>query len=168
MAPSGIPTAFPDDVGPVELAGHLDRAMAVLRDANATASAVRAAGEFQQHAIRVLANADRAFRRAVVARLSPEAAFVTRSCVRAARTLDAMGGPATTAAPLAHRRAAVTRPLYAHYRQGTGAHGRPVDIPRRDQPRRDPDGPHPRQEHRRGARTHAVHPGDLGAVRRRR
>ena len=82
-----LPAEFPTTAGPSELAGHLDRAMASLRAPNTAPAELRAAGEFQQQAIRVLAKADRGFRRAVVARLSPEAASITRSCILAARAL---------------------------------------------------------------------------------
>ncbi len=115
-APTRLPTAFPTGAGPGALAGHIDRAVTILRDANAAPPDLRAAGEFQQQAIRALAHAGRDFRRAVVARLSPEAAFVTRACVRAARSLDAMGGPVRRlpswriVAPLSAEK------LYAHYR----------------------------------------------------
>lgn len=75
------------------LARQLDRAVATIRDRNATATDVRRAGEFQQLAVRTLATASGELRRKVTARLQPETALVTRSDVRAARLLHALTAP---------------------------------------------------------------------------
>ena len=120
---SEIPAELPAGARPKDLAGHLDRAVAVLRDENAAAAELRAAGEFQQQAIRLLATKRRSFGRAVVARLSPQAARVTRSCIRAARALDAMGGPARRLPPWRIVTPRSADELYAHYRRAQARTG---------------------------------------------
>ena len=79
--------------GAVALAGQLNRASAVLRRADAPADEVRRAAELHQLAIRVLAARSDRFRRRVDDRLSRRAAGPVRSDVRAARLLQALGGP---------------------------------------------------------------------------
>ncbi|MGH3329542.1 MAG: transglycosylase SLT domain-containing protein [Streptomycetales bacterium] len=78
------------------LARQLDRAVATVRDRDATAADVGRAGQFQQLAVHTLATASGAFRRKVTARLHPGAALVTRSNVRAARLLRALHSPQQT------------------------------------------------------------------------
>ena len=99
------------------LAHELDRAAAVLRDADATATDVRRAGEFRQLAVLTLATASDAFRRKVTARLRPETALVTRSDVRAARLLREMTSPQQK---LPHWRIVAPAPekeLFGYYQQ---------------------------------------------------
>ncbi|MGH3354686.1 MAG: transglycosylase SLT domain-containing protein, partial [Nocardioidaceae bacterium] len=100
---SEVPQRTPDEVGVLPtvparrneatLAGQLDRAAATLRNDDATSTDVRAAGEFQQLAVRTLATASSQFRRKVAARLYAETALVTRGAVRAAALLHAMTTP---------------------------------------------------------------------------
>ena len=100
-SPSRTPT--PDETVPglptvparraVPLARQVDRAAAILRKPDATESDVRRAAEFQQLAARALATAPTAFRQRVTFRVRPATARSTRSDVRAAVLLHAMGSP---------------------------------------------------------------------------
>jgi hypothetical protein len=77
----------------VPLARQIDRAAAILRKLDATESDVRRAAEFQQLAARALTTAPAAFRQRVTSRVRPATARATRSDVRAAALLHAMGTP---------------------------------------------------------------------------
>jgi membrane-bound lytic murein transglycosylase B len=118
--PSGIggdlPT-LPARGNAAELARQLDRALATLRDRQATETDVRRAGEFQQLAVRTLATAPFAFRREVTARLDPEAALVTRSDVRAARLLHEMTSPQKTLPRWRIVAAPPAKELLGHYQE---------------------------------------------------
>jgi soluble lytic murein transglycosylase-like protein len=81
---------------PAALARHLDRAAAILRDRAAAPQDVRRAGEFQQLAVRALAEAPDRVRRKVLAGLQPETALVVRGAVRATGLLAAMTSPQET------------------------------------------------------------------------
>ena len=80
-----------DDTG--ALARQLDHATATIRERDAETIEVRQAAEFQQLAVRALATASAASRRAVLSRLDHEAASLVRSSVRAARSLRSLGEP---------------------------------------------------------------------------
>jgi membrane-bound lytic murein transglycosylase B len=95
QADRAVPTA-PTTSDPAAFARQLDVAAATLRGRRAPAPDVRRAGEFQQVAIRALAESPGRFRRTVIARLHPETALVTRSCLEAERTLRAISSPAHT------------------------------------------------------------------------
>jgi membrane-bound lytic murein transglycosylase B len=83
----------PAEHTPKALASQLDRAVATLRDGDATAAELRRAGELQQLAVLVLDEAGREFERAVTSRLDRQAAAVTSASVRAARQLRSMTAP---------------------------------------------------------------------------
>ena len=76
---------------PALLARHLDQAAATLRDPDATAGEVRAAGEYQQLAARSLAVTPRA-RRAVLDRVRPRTARTLRHDLVAAAELTSLAG----------------------------------------------------------------------------
>ena len=100
-ADSGAPGPDPETArvpevpssGPAALAEELRLATRTLRDPSATRAEQRAAGEFQQVAVRSLATEPERFRRNVLARLDAETALVTRAGLRAARVLSAMTTP---------------------------------------------------------------------------
>ncbi len=81
-------------LGAAAFARQLQRASAAVRDRRTPADRASQAGEFHQLAVRTLATAPEGFRRRVLAALGPRTARATRHDVRAARALDAMGGPA--------------------------------------------------------------------------
>jgi hypothetical protein len=87
----GLPKAPAGDAP--ALASQLDRAVATLRDEDATAAELRRAGEFHQLAILVLAVAGSDLGRAVTSRLNRQTAAVTLPGVRAARQLRALTDP---------------------------------------------------------------------------
>lgn len=89
---TGLP-AVPANDRPDALAGQLDLAVATLRDDHAAGAEVRRAGEFQQLAVRALADADPAYVRAVTRRLDRATAGVTLPAVRASRQLGALTAP---------------------------------------------------------------------------
>jgi membrane-bound lytic murein transglycosylase B len=91
-AARALPTA-PAAADPAVLARQLDRAAATVRDRHAPPSDVRRAGQLQQLAVHTLATVSAAFRHQVMARLSPEAAVVTRGAVRASRALRSLTEP---------------------------------------------------------------------------
>jgi membrane-bound lytic murein transglycosylase B len=124
-ARDAVPTA-PAIRDAIVFARQLDYAAATLRDRRASANDVRKAGEFQQLAVRALADSAGGFRGNVMARLHPETALVTGASVRAAWSLQSMGGPADTM-PTEWRIVAPLPPaeLLAYYRdaqQRTGVH----------------------------------------------
>jgi hypothetical protein len=100
-APSASPESIADATlgelpatdNAADLARQLDRATATIRERGATATDVRRAAELQQLAVRALAGASPAFRRAVTSRLHPDTAPVIRSMVTAARLLSSMSRP---------------------------------------------------------------------------
>jgi hypothetical protein len=103
-APSSTRQATPDqtltDLPPVPatddavaLARQLDHASATIRERDATATELRQAAEFQQLAVRALADASAASRRGVTSRLDHDTALIVRSSVRAARSLRSLGEP---------------------------------------------------------------------------
>lgn len=92
---SGLPT-MPATGDAATLARQIGRAAAILRDRDAQAGDVRRAAEFQQLAVHTLAAASGGFRREVTDRLPPGTARVTRSDVRAARSLRTLTDPART------------------------------------------------------------------------
>ena len=75
------------------LAGQLNRASAVLRREDAAPDDVRRAAELHQLGIRVLASRSDRFRSRVDARLDRRATRLVRPDVRAALSLEALGGP---------------------------------------------------------------------------
>jgi hypothetical protein len=75
------------------LAAQLDDATATIREEDAEVIEVGRAAEFQQLAVRALATASAASRRAVTSRLDHETALLVRSSVRAARSLRSLGEP---------------------------------------------------------------------------
>ena len=85
--------AVPAQEAPAALASQLDRAVATLRDEDATAAELRRAGEFQQLAILVLAETGSEFGGAVTSRLHRRTAAVAVPGVRAARQLRALTDP---------------------------------------------------------------------------
>ena len=87
-----VPTA-PTTNDAATIARQLDLAAATLRAGRTPAADVRKAGEFQQVAVRALAELPGGYRQAVTARLHPETALVTRSCVKAERSLQAITSP---------------------------------------------------------------------------
>ena len=151
-----------------ELADQLDLAVATMRDRGASNADLRKAGRFQQLAVRTLAAASVPLRREVMVRLQAETAQATGGIVRAAGGLRALTEPQTTlprwriVAPPPPRGAARLLPA------GATSHRRALDLPGGHTPGRDPDGPNPRGKHSRRPRADAVHPVDLGGVRRRR
>jgi membrane-bound lytic murein transglycosylase B len=94
-ADRAVPTV-PTTHNAIALARRLDDAAATLRDRRAAAADIRKAGEFQQLAVRTLADSPGEFRRRVIDRLHPAAALVIRGCVRAARSLQTISSPAHT------------------------------------------------------------------------
>jgi len=91
-SPSELPTQpVLDD--PTVLARQLDRAVATLRNKDATAADVRRAAQLHQVAVRSLATGPAAARRRVLARVRPETARFVRGDVRAAGLLHEMTTP---------------------------------------------------------------------------
>ena len=90
-ASADTPQVPKDD--PAALANRLDDAFTTLRDPSATAAEVRRAGEFEQIAMRTLADAGRKLEHTAKARLDHQARLITTACVRAARLLDAITTP---------------------------------------------------------------------------
>jgi membrane-bound lytic murein transglycosylase B len=90
-----VPTA-PTTDDAAAFARQLDLAAATLLGRGAPAADVRKAGEFQQVAVRTLAESSDGFRRTVIARLQPETARITRSCVEAELSLQEISSPAHT------------------------------------------------------------------------
>jgi membrane-bound lytic murein transglycosylase B len=76
-----------------ELAKHLERMGATLRDPQAAPDAVRRAGRFQQLAARSLATRSRAFRREVIDKLSARTARIVHNDVEASLLLHALSDP---------------------------------------------------------------------------
>jgi membrane-bound lytic murein transglycosylase B len=85
--------AVPATDNAAALARQLDQATATIRERDATATDVRQAAEFQQLAVRALANASAASRRRVTSRLAHDTALIVRGSVRAARALRSLGEP---------------------------------------------------------------------------
>ena len=90
-SPEAIPAR--PSVQPKALARELDRVMSALRDRRSTPGEVRRAGQYQQLAVRRLAGASSAFRRAVLALARRETAAVIRGDVRAAGSLAQLTAP---------------------------------------------------------------------------
>jgi hypothetical protein len=94
-AGGAVPTV-PTTRNAIALAHQLDNATATLQDRRAPAAEIRKAGEFQQLAVRALADSADEFRRRVTTRLHPETAMVIRSSVRAAWSLQTISSPENT------------------------------------------------------------------------
>jgi membrane-bound lytic murein transglycosylase B len=92
-APPGATSGTSPSGRPEALASQLDRAVATLRDPDATTAEQRRAGELQQLAVRALAQGSDRFERRVTGRLDHRTALVTRASVRASRLLGAMTAP---------------------------------------------------------------------------
>lgn len=89
--PTPVPTPTPS--GQPSFAEQLDAAEAVLRDPASADADVRSAAEFQQFAVRRIANAAPAFGARVLRRLDPAAARSVRDNVFAARELLSLTDP---------------------------------------------------------------------------
>jgi hypothetical protein len=85
---------YPDLGRPARLARHLDLVARTLRDPDATAARVRAAGEYHQLAARSLTGAPRV-RRSVLARVGPRTARMLRNDLAAAAQLTSLTSPQT-------------------------------------------------------------------------
>jgi soluble lytic murein transglycosylase-like protein len=95
QARRALPTA-PGSRDPIALADQLNQAAGTVRDPQASAVEVRKAGEFQQLAVRALAESPGAFRRKVMGRLHPQTAMDVRDCVHAAIALHSISRPEPT------------------------------------------------------------------------
>lgn len=94
-AHEAAPTApIPRD--PIAMAEQLNQAATTLRARRSPAADVRKAAEFQQLAVRTLADSSGEFRRQVTARLHPQTALDIRDCVRAAIALHTISSPEPT------------------------------------------------------------------------
>jgi soluble lytic murein transglycosylase-like protein len=89
---TGVHPAVPS-TQPEAFARELDRAVATLRDRRSAPGELRRAGEFQQLAVRRLASASSAFRRAVLARTRRGTAADLVREVRAASSLALLNAP---------------------------------------------------------------------------
>ena len=94
-AHEAAPTA-PSSRDPIAMADQLVQAVATLRDRQSPAADIRKAAEFQQLAVRALADASGEYRRRVTARLHPQTALAIRDCVRAAIALHTISSPEPT------------------------------------------------------------------------
>lgn len=115
----------PETRDPADLAAHLEAAVTTIHDQQASATELRRAGEFQQLAIRNLANAPADFRRAVLRRLQPRAETLTRSQLKAAAALATISGPAERMPKWRVVRPAPPERLLRYYRAAqrrTGVH----------------------------------------------
>lgn len=90
-SPGVLPTV--PSAQPEAFARALDRTVATLRDHRSAPGELRRAGEYQQLAVRRLASASSAFRRAVLARTGPETTADFSRSVRAANSLAQLTAP---------------------------------------------------------------------------
>lgn len=107
------------------LADQLEDAIRTIRDPGAGAEAVRQAGEFQQLAVRTLAQASARTRRTVLARLAPDVARDTRGELRAARLLTVITTPKRRLPPWRIVAPPSPEVLLGHYREAQGRTGVP-------------------------------------------
>ena len=143
-------------------------AMATLRDRGAGNADVRTAGRFQQLAVRTLAAAS--------VKLRAEGAGPTATADSAGHSRHRERGwqsshpdrPTADAAEVAHHHAAPPREVARLLPGGATSHRRAMELPGGDPSGRDTDGPDPRCKHGRRPGANAVHPLDVGLVRRRR
>jgi membrane-bound lytic murein transglycosylase B len=114
--------------GAADLAGHLDRMAATLRDPHAAADAVRRAGRFQQLAARSLAARSDTFSRDVIGQLRPATARIVRGDVRASRLLHALSDPQESLPDWRIVKPPAPARLLGHYRRAERRTGVPWEY----------------------------------------